>query len=244
MADTDGNSDLFGTALFDHYMGTRSEPLYQCDGPQRQTHPIEAFYFEPFASESDRGSWLCQQISGPLFDIGAGVGRHALYFQSQYETTAIDPSSKLVETMTDRGVSDARIGGLFGLTGQFDTEQFQSAIVIGTQLGLVRSMAGLTAFLSGLATITEENATAVVDSYDPTDHRTSELLGYRSDAEHGLASRAFWFEYTDKSDPVLLFRLFSPDRIREAAAGTPWMVAAIQRSAESAYYRIALEKSE
>ncbi len=52
------------------------------------------------------------------------------------------------------------------------------------------------------------------------------------------------FAYDRETDPTLHFRLFSPDRLREAALGTEWEVAAIDRqgTGNGPHYRAALRK--
>ncbi|WP_138006573.1 class I SAM-dependent methyltransferase [Halalkalirubrum salinum] len=239
-----GNSvepDAFGRAVYDHYRGEQAGPLWQCDGPDRREHPIEAFYFEPYDPKSHCGSWIDSQLSGPLIDIGAGAGRDTLYFQEQFETVAIDASPALVQTMDDRGVEDARVGDMFGLRSEFDRDRFAAALVYGTQLGLAGSIAGIRSFLCDLAYVTEPGATAVVDGYDPTAIESGDRLGYRRDPTPGLAHRVMWFEYDGEVDPVLQFRLFSPGRLREAAIGTGWELADVtRREPGAAHYLAAL----
>ena len=220
--------DPFGRAIRDFHHGEQSEPLYQRDGETVLEHPIERFYFEPFDFDSEAGEWLESQLEGPLLDMGAGAGRHALYFQEQFETVPIEQSAHLVEVLRERGVEDARKADMFALREEFERDRFHSALSRGTQLGLVGSMAGLRKFLGDLAYVTTPDATAVLDGYDPTRPRTAELLGYRSDPAPGLASRVMQFEYEDDVGETLLFRLFSPDRLREAAIGTGWEVAEIR----------------
>ena len=69
-----------------------------------------------------------------------------------------------------------------------------------------------------------------------------DLLGYRHDPAPGLAHRITWFEYGDEVDEALYFRLFSPDRLREAAEATGWEVADIIRPNDPIEYRAALQK--
>ncbi|MGM0447703.1 MAG: class I SAM-dependent methyltransferase [Methanobacteriota archaeon] len=237
-------ADAFGRAIRDHHRGERVDPLLQGDGEETREHPIEEFYFTEFDSESDSGSWLASRLDGPLVDLGAGAGRHALRFQERFETVAVEPSPALVETMRDRGVADAREGDMFVLRDSFGRDRFASALAIGTQVGLARSMRGLSTFLADLAFVTAPDATAVVDCYDPDHPAAADLLGYREDPTPGLAGRGMWFAYDGETDPRLYFRLFSPDRLREAAVGTDWEVAAIDRagSGDGPHYRAALRK--
>ncbi|PAU84704.1 SAM-dependent methyltransferase [Halorubrum salipaludis] len=237
-------TDAFGRAIRDHHRGDRTGPLRQGDGEETRDHPIEAFYFDEFDPESDPGSWLASRLDGPLVDLGAGAGRHALAFQQRFETVAVEPSPALVETMRDRGVADAREGDMFALRDAFERDRFASALAIGTQAGLAGSMRGLSAFLGDLAFVTTPGATAVVDCYAPAHPEAAALLGYREDPTPGLAHRVMWFAYEGERDPTLQFRLFSPDRLREAAVGTGWEIEAIDHegTGEGPHYRAALRK--
>jgi len=236
--------DAFGRAIRDHHRGDLTDPLYQVDGPERREHPIEEFYFgefDPAANENCR--WLAERLAGPLIDLGAGAGRHALYFQEQFETVAIDPSPALVETMRERGVEDTREGDMFALRETFPETRFASALAHGTQLGLAGSLAGVEAFLADLAHVTTPNATAIVDCYDPINLDGAEMLGYREDEATGLAHRVNWFEYEGDADPVLHFRLFSPDRLREAVADTAWRVDEVAQRGNEPHYHAVIEKA-
>ncbi len=239
--------DPFGRAILDQQRGERTAPLVQYDGNATREHPIESFYFGSYDPDSERGVFLDSWLSGPLLDVGAGAGRDSLYFQEQFETVAIDVSEHLVETMGERGVEDARPVDMFALGEAFDRDRFGAVLVYGTQLGLVRSVQGLRRFLGALARVTDRNGTAVVDGIDPERVEPSELLGYRSDPTPGLAYRVMQFEYEDETGETLLFRLFSPDRLREAAVETGWAVSELRWSLDSGsegyHYQAALTKS-
>ncbi|PSP54327.1 SAM-dependent methyltransferase [Halobacteriales archaeon QS_1_67_19] len=237
-------ADPFGRAVRDHHRGQREEPLLQRDGERTREHPIDRFYFSEFAAESDAGAWLESHLDGPLLDMGAGAGRHAHYFQERFETVAIEVSELLVETMRERGVEDAREASMFELREHFERDRFRSALAIGTQVGLAGSTQGLREFLGDLAHVTTPDATAVLDCYDPALAADVDMLGYRSDPAPGLAHRVMWFEYDGDAGDALVFRLFSPDRVREATVGTGWAVADVEYGPEEdePHYRIALRK--
>lgn len=240
----DDHPDAFGRAIRDHHRGDLSGPLYQVDGPERREHPIEQFYFTEFDPETNEDHrWFAERLAGPLVDLGAGAGRHALHFQEQYETVAVDPSPALVETMRERDVEDARQGDMFAVHELFPADRFASVLAHGTQLGLAGSLSGVEAFLDDLAHVTTAEATAIVDCYDPTRVDGEEMLGYRADEPAGLAHRVNWFEYDGDADPALHFRLFSPDRLREAAAETTWSVGEVRRGGtDGAHFHAVLEK--
>lgn len=235
-------ADPLGRAVRDHHRGEQDEPLIDRDGAESRKQPIERFYFGEFDPESDRGAWLESWLSGPLLDMGAGAGRDVLYFQEQFEMVAIEKSEYLVETMAERGVEDARHADMFALREYFDRDRFRSAFAFGTQVGLAGSMQGLRRFLGDLAFVTTPDATAVLHNYDPERAVTGDILGYRTDPTPGLAFRVYHTEY-DGERETLLFRLFSPDRLREAAVGTGWAIAEVRRPTEgSNQYSAVLSK--
>ena len=228
--------DPYGRAIRDHYRGTRTDPLFDRDGPNTREHRIEEWYFGDHDPDAWRDSWL----EGPLLDMGAGAGRDALFHQRRFETVAIDVSEQLVETMRDRGVDDARVGDMFSLPALFERDRFRSAQAVGTQVGLAGSMAGVRACLGDLATVTTADATAVIDNYAPELDATADVFAYREDPAPGLAHRVFHCEYEGDVGRTLLFRLFDVDRLRTAAVGTQWEVAAVEY--RETQWRAALKK--
>lgn len=227
-------TDPLGRAIRDHYRGEQDEPLVDRDGAQTREQPIEEFYFDDFDPQSKWGEWVSSWLDDPLLDIGAGAGRDTLYFQEQFETIAIEVSEYLVETMRERGVEDARHVDMFALRDHFERDRFQSALAFGTQVGLSGSMQGLRRFLGDLAFVTTPDATALLHNYDPEADGIADLLGYRADPASGLAYRVMHSEYRDERQ-TLLFQLFSPDRLREAAVGTGWEVVDVYDRPESTY---------
>jgi hypothetical protein len=234
-------ADAFGKALLDHHRGERDDPLVQRDGDETLAHPVEDFYFGEFDDEPG-AEWVDSRVEGPLLDVGAGAGRDALHFQNEFETVAMEVSDALVDLLTERGVERVRHGDMFALRECFERDRFRSVLLAGTQAGLVRSMAGLREFLADLERVTTADGTVILDWYDPGYRGADEMLGFRSDPTAGLAYRTMHYEYSDLVGETLLFRLVSPDRLREATAGTAWSVAEVHRPHDAYYYRAALTK--
>jgi len=228
--------DPFARALRDHYRGERDTPLLVHGDDESRVHPVEEFYF---AADDDALPWIERWLGGPLLDLGAGVGRDARYFQTRFETVAVEVSELLVETMRDRGVADARRGDMFALHASFPPDRFRSVLIRGTQLGLVGSLATLRQTLAALDAVTTAEATAVVDAYDPRHPGTADLIGYRADPRDGLARRVLRFEYAGVRGDPFRFLLFGPDRLRSAARAAGWSVVAVD-DPETGYYRAAL----
>ena len=230
------NVDPFGRAIRDHHARTRTEPLVDRDGAETREHAIERWYF----GEHSPGQWRDQWLRGPVLDMGAGVGRDALYYQRSFETVAIEVSEHLVAVMDDRGVENARVADMFALQETFERDRFESAHAIGTQLGLAGSLAGVRAFLEELAAVTTPAATAILDNYAPDRAREQELFAYRSDPRPGIGWRVFHSVYRGTVGRTLVFCLFSVDRLRAATVGTPWTV--VEATRQDTQWRAALTK--
>lgn len=230
-------TDPYGRAIHDHYLGNRDDPLIDRDGDETREHSIERWYF----GEHDEDAWRDSWMKGPLLDIGAGVGRDALYYQEQFETVAIEVSEYLVEIMRDRGVRDPRLANMFNLRDHFERNRFRSVHLNGTQVGLAGSMAGVRQFLDDIAFVTAPDATAVLDNYAPEKEATKDVFAFRDDPMSGLAYRVYHEVYKGEVGDTLLFRLFSVDRLREATIGTPWEVTEVKYS--DVQWGVILEKN-
>lgn len=230
-------ADPFARALHDFHFDEMQGPLLYRRGAETQEVGIE-FYFDELDGDD---SWLESWLDGPLLDMGAGAGRHALYFQDQFDTVAIEQNQTLVEVLDDRGVADARRVNMFTLPDAFEANRFSSAIAVGTQVSLSRSMQGLEEFLDDLAYVTTANATAVIDGFDPDHEKTKEKLDYYDDPAEGLAYRLLQMEYDGVLGEPWLYRLFTPDRVREATTDTEWEVAEVKYGLDH-LYNLVLEK--
>jgi SAM-dependent methyltransferase len=230
-------SDPFAQALHDHHFDELREPLRYRRGEETEAVGT-GFYFETVDLD---GSWLASWLDGPVLDMGAGAGRHALALQERYETVAIEHSERLVEVLRDRGVDDARLVDMFELPEAFEADRFESAIALGTQACLSRSRQGFEGFLDDLAQITTPDGTAIIDGYDPEHAHTKEKIDYYEDDAEGLAYRVLQMEYDGTLGEPWLYRLFTPDRVREVVTRTDWTVADVQYGPEY-LYQVALEK--
>lgn len=230
-------TDPFAQALHDYHFDELRGPLVYRRGDETEEVGVE-HYFDVVDGD---GSGLVSDLDGPLLDMGAGAGRHSLYFQDQFETVAIEQNETLVEVLRDRGVNDARRVDMFDLPEAFEKDQFVSATAFGTQVSLCRSMQGLKEFLDDLAYVTTPDATAVFDGYDPEHEKTKAKLDYYTDPSNGLAYRLLQMEYDGTLGEPWLYRLFTPDRVREATDDTDWEVAEVGYGPENLYH-LTLEK--
>ncbi|WP_253184618.1 class I SAM-dependent methyltransferase [Natrialba sp. SSL1] len=226
------------------------------DGGDVQDGSVASFYF------SDSSSWATETVEilerltdhEPILDVGCGAGTHLLWWADRdVEAIGVDVSPNAISTARERGCERVCVGDMHTLP--VATDSVGAVHAVGTQLGLGRSLAGVRAILEEFDRVSHESGIAVVDNYDPT-RLDESFLGYRSDPREGIAHRCFHLEFERESEsddePVarherreigrtLQFLLCSPERLREATGGTPWVVTDVLRSPESAHYRAVLK---
>src|SRR5690554_2543281 len=96
---------VFGRALLDYYHNTSPAPLFLHNNyGSTEVMPVELFFRGPedFPELETHALSLC---CGRILDVGAGVGSHALYLQSQgKEVEALERCQAACEIMRVRGV--------------------------------------------------------------------------------------------------------------------------------------------
>lgn len=219
--------------MLDYARGEYDGGCVHRDGEETTDANVGRFYFAPPESWSAARRERLAALDGPVADVGCGAGNDALWLQERRETVAaVDVSPNAVRAARERGVERALAMDMFDLG--LRRNRFRSILLWGAQIGLAGSLAGAADLLCGLARIADGAGRLLLSQYDPDAGRIESLLGYRPDPRSGLARRTFRVEYERDGERevgrTLRFLLFGPDRLREAAAGTPWRVASIDRS--------------
>lgn len=244
-------ADPLGRAMLAHHRGESGRLLYR-DGSDVRDGTVADFYFSSPESWDRETTAVLERLADhePILDVGCGAGKHLLWWAARdVAAVGVDVSPNAVRTARERGVDAGRlfVADMFDLP--FVADSFGAVHAVGTQVGLGRSLAGIHELLWEFARVTGEDGVAVVDNYDPREG-TDDLLGHRPDPRQGIAHRCFHLEFVDERidgerrrevGRTLQFLLCSPDRLREATAGTPWRVADVLRADGSAHYRAVLE---
>ncbi|SFR42894.1 class I SAM-dependent methyltransferase [Halogeometricum limi] len=234
--------DALGTAMWDFLHDDYDGSCVHYDPESGETWDasIEEFYFTPYEEWSAGERAFVDGLRTPMLDVGCGSGSYARLVGKRGRVVAFDASRMAVRTTRARGV-DAFVADMFHLPVR--DEMFETALVNGTQATLAESRTELRDFLRELARVTTTTGEASIDSYDP--ERTGRSHGNRPTDKDGIGRRRFRVEYRgrDLVGPLLEFRPFSPERLRDACEGTAWNVTEVTYGdGGTGYYRARLEK--
>ncbi|KAB1194439.1 methyltransferase domain-containing protein [Haloferax sp. MBLA0076] len=231
--------DALGLAMLDRFRGCLRAPCVYHDGADVGDASIYEHYLVPEERWPDEKWEFVDSLRTPVLDVGCGAGQHALAVQRRGDVVAFDVSPNAVRTARKRGVEAAFVGDMFAPAVEFG--RFETVLAIGTQIGLARTIDGLTDLLASLDERTTSTGELVVDSYDPHRIDSTQFFGYRPDSRPGLARRQFHVEYGGLRGPDLDFLLVSPDRLRDVANTVGLDVQGVHYShPESSYYRARL----
>ena len=240
----DGTADPLGRAMLASLHDELGTLRYR-DGADTRDGCVEEYYFSP------PSAWSAEQVAvleclaaldGPILDVGCGAGQHALWLARRgANVIGIDVSPNAVRAARERGLDDAHVVDMFALESAFDSGRFRAVQVLGTQIGLAGSLAGVRELLAAFARVTDRAGVAVVHNYDPA-AVDEELLGYRPDPRNGIAHRCFHVEYESDGalevGRTLHFLLFDADRLVDATIGTPWTVDEVVSMPDGTYQAV------
>jgi SAM-dependent methyltransferase len=103
---------------------------------------------------SGREEWAVSRAAGRVLDVGAGAGRGALALQERgQDVTALDTSPGAVEACRRRGVKTTFLGTVAQAAGAGMAGGFDSALLLGNNLGLLGSSQAAPGFISDLAAL-------------------------------------------------------------------------------------------
>lgn len=156
--------------------GATSQIVERDDGLIESTDM--AHYFAEYDDWRDPERWACASLSGRILDIGAGAGRHSLFLQQQgCEVTALDVSPRAAEVCSRRGVRNVFTGTIEDLAAT-DPRPFDAFVLLGGNLGLLRSREYAPRFLQTLAAMSHPAAVIVGACVDPYETTRVEHLEY------------------------------------------------------------------
>lgn len=154
--------DLFGEAILDFQTNNNPQALIT-ETTISEADEMEVAYlfrdFDQMPAIEQRALQLCK---GTILDVGCGAGSHSLYLQQQnLDVTAIDISSKAIETCRLRGVKNPIVQNILEVEGKFDT-----LLLLMNGTGIFGTLNQSTHFLQKLKSILNANGQILIDSSD------------------------------------------------------------------------------
>ena len=185
------NDDAFGQMLQD-CLAVQLEPgrvfevVERSDGWISVGDPLRYFAAPDQWPPLER--WGCAQARGRVLDIGAGAGRHALYCQQEGSAVvALDPSPLAIETCRQRGVKQLVVGTIETLTAA-ETEPFETVLLLGNNLGLLRDRHYAPTFLAHLASLATTETLVIGQGRNPLSDPEPGASGVSGAESFGRAS--------------------------------------------------------
>lgn len=163
--------DAFGVALLDQFSGLPGVVTYERDDGFVQVDGMN--YISDW---NDRDSWVVARVAGRVLDIGAGAGRVCLRLaETGLDVVALDVSAGAVEVCRRRGLPNVFHGTIYDVPS---TDQFDTFVVLGNNLGLIGSPEKAQSFFDALAMRSRPGARIVGGCLDPYQTDQPDHLAY------------------------------------------------------------------
>jgi SAM-dependent methyltransferase len=167
--------DVWGAIYRDHLAGHVHPYVIERDDGLAHTIPSAEAYFK--APRSDVERELLDSLGGPVLDLGAGAGSHALYLEGRgLAVTAVDASEGAIDVCQRRGCHDARLMDIRSL--KLERDHYSAIIVMGNTLGIHQTPETLPVLLRELARAASPGARLLCATLDPLDTGDPHHLRY------------------------------------------------------------------
>jgi len=174
--------DAFGRLLLDCLEagpdpGRFTQIVERSDGLIQLGDPVRYFASEPW---SDQEASALSRANGKVLDVGAGAGRQCLYLQARgLEVVALDVSPLAIEVCRRRGAGQVFVGSAEDLAASAPSP-FDTFLLAGGNLGLMRDSQSARVFLDALASMAAPGAVVIGSSRDPYQTEDPDHLNYHA----------------------------------------------------------------
>jgi SAM-dependent methyltransferase len=155
--------DAFGRALLDMVAGA-PEPIVI----ERDDGLIGVDTTDYVTGLDDTAQWALDRAVGRVLDVGAGAGRASLALQERgQDVVALDVSPGAIVACRQRGVDAVYTGSVEQAAAEATVGTFDSALMLGNNLGLLASPAAAAQFLGALGELLRPGGVIVGTCLDP-----------------------------------------------------------------------------
>ena len=235
-------ADAFGKALEGYLNGNPSPYFVRRDDDYLEPCDL-AVYFTDYSKWHDFEKKILKYVQGRILDLGAGAGRHSLYFQNKgFEVYAIDISPGAVEVMRKRGVKNVHLMDLRKLN--FPENYFDSVLMMFNNFGLAGSIEGTKKLLKVLSKISKPRGRIITTIRNPYQTDKPGHLAYhehnrKSGKPAGLIRMRI--EYKGEVGNWFDLLMVSAEELEELIQDTGWKILRIIEG-QDGMYGVVLEK--
>jgi SAM-dependent methyltransferase len=231
--------DAFGRALLDIVAGT-PDPIVI----ERDDGFVSTDTFDYLAGTDERDLWALDRVRGRVLDIGAGAGRACLAMQDRgQDVVALDVSPGAILACRQRGVREVYAGSAEQAAADGTAGTFDSALLLGNNLGLLGSAAAAPRFLTAVGELVRPGGVIVgtcLDVYQ-TDKRVHlhyhELNRGRGRMPGHLTIRV---RYQRLATEWFSWLAVSPAELSELTGSAGWRITDLR---PGAMYAVVLERA-
>jgi ubiquinone/menaquinone biosynthesis C-methylase UbiE len=156
--------DLFGRAILDYQTNNSPEDLITETTISEEDEMSVAYLFRDYESMPLIEKKALELSYGKTLDVGAGAGSHSLYLQNEkhLDVTAIDISSKAIETCRMRGIKNALVADIMTL----NTDKYDTILLLMNGTGIFSTIKQTPDFLKKLQSLLKPDGQILIDSSD------------------------------------------------------------------------------
>lgn len=237
--------DVFGDSLKGYLKGDSSLYVIRRDDNYYEPLGDLGIYFTKYPKWQDFEKKILKYVQGRILDLGAGAGRHSLYFQNKdLEVHAIDISPGAVEVMRKRGIKNVYLMDLKKL--DFPKNYFDSVLMMFNNFGLAGNIKGTKKLLKDLCRITAPKGRIIAISRNPYKTDKPEHLAYhRRNRKAGRPAGLIKIRIEYKGEIGNWFNLLmvSPQELKDLIRDTGWKILKIVEGKDGVY-GVVLEKKK
>ncbi len=215
--------DAFGRALLDVVAGM-PDPIVI----ERDDGFVSLDTLDYLTVRDERDQWALDRVRGRVLDVGAGAGRGTLALQERgHDVVALDVSPGAIRACRQRGVREVYEGSVEQAAADGMAGTFDSALLLGNNLGLLGSPATAASFLTAVGRLLRPGGIIVgtcLDAYQTSkqahldfherNRRRGRMAGHLTIRVRYQRLATDWFDYL----------ALSPAELADLAGSAGWRV--------------------
>jgi SAM-dependent methyltransferase len=231
--------DAFGRALLDIVAGTPDPIIIEGDDGFVSLDTLD---YQSVLAERDQ--WALDHVCGRVLDVGAGAGRGSLALQDRgHDVVALDVSPGAILACRQRGVREVYEGTVEQAAADAMVGTFDSALLLGHNLGLLGSPATAPGFLAALGELVRPGGVIVGTSLDPYEtDKPAFLESHERNRGRGRMAGQLTIRvrYQQLATDWFDYLLMSPAELADLVAPAGWRIADLR---PGAMYAAVLERA-